>query len=53
MKRTLPEKIVCTVMSNGLPIEGIALMAVLKTDFKNDFSFLVGPTGKDGKAELN
>ncbi len=53
MKRTLPEKIVCTVVYNGLPVEGITLKTVLKTDFKNDFSFLLGPTGKDGKAELN
>jgi hypothetical protein len=52
MERTLPRRIVCEVTYNELPIEGIAIRAILETDFKNNYSSIFGPTDKDGKTQL-
>ncbi len=51
-KKTLPEKIECTVSHEGKPVAGLMLDAKLAVEAKNPYSLAFGPTGADGRAIL-
>jgi hypothetical protein len=48
----LPEAIHCTLTQDGLPLAGVLVRAIFKTNFKNDYSFIFAPTDSEGKTSL-
>jgi hypothetical protein len=52
MKYPLPEKILCRITKENYPVQGLTIRAILETNYKNNYGFIIGPTGQDGYAEL-
>lgn len=48
----IPNRIECVVLADGAPLSGVFVRLTLHTNYKNDYSFLVGPTDSMGKVAL-
>ncbi len=52
MKCPLPEKIRCWITKEGKPVKGVFISVVLEANYKNNYGFVMGPSGENGYAEL-
>lgn len=52
MRRELPSMFRAIATIQNEPVDGLFVKLVLKTDYKNDYSFTVGPTDSAGKIEV-
>lgn len=48
----LPKVIQCKVSKDGIPCAGVLVKAIFKTNYKNPYSDIFGPTDHHGHAEL-
>ncbi len=53
MARPIPRMIRCKATVGGQPVAGLVMRVVLRTDFKNDYDIVFGPTCDDGTALLS